>query len=139
MLSSWSCALLLSLYHALVSSFCGLFFFACLARRDSQTDSLSSYTYISRSIPRFVWFCGLLTTGRLRFYHSLLLRCFSFFLFLHWYIAGKSFLVTAHFVFLHLAKCSNPSSSSSRHHRLRLFFISKYSVVSSSSGRRDQT
>ena len=44
-----------------------------------QTDSPP--IHISRSIPRFVWFCGLLTTGRLQ--PSTALRCFSLFLFLH--------------------------------------------------------
>ena len=53
--------------------------------------------------------------------------------------AGKPFKQMARVVIFIYATCSNPSSSSSCHRRLRLFSISKYSVVSSSSGRRDQT
>ena len=70
----------LSCHHALSTFFWTLPSFVWLGAIVRQTDP-SSYTYISLHT-RFVGFCGLLTTGRLRFYHSLLLRCFSLFLFL---------------------------------------------------------
>ena len=69
----------LSCHHALSTFFWTLPSFVWLGAIVRQTDP-SSYTYISLHT-RFVGFCGLLTTGRLRFYHSPMPLSF---LFLHW-------------------------------------------------------
>ena len=128
LLFSWSHRLSLFLISCSVSVFVDFFSFCMASAIVRQT--VSPLIHISRSISRFVWFCGQTDGPPTASPLTLSLSDASLFLFLHWIHQPGSRLDRrlASFYFHH-ATCSNPATSTSLHRLLRIFFAKNIASI----------